>query len=250
MKRCLFSLICLITVIGCSTAQQSQTPSTPLPLPTEKPVDGIRGDTIPQQPDFTQNDPPGILQDTVGLPDSAFVNLAWFGDAFVFDMRYATANNFTNQVVYPCATCKVRYSVAKALLAVAQDLKDQGGYRIKFFDCYRPVSVQHTFWEIYPDARYVANPNTTGSVHNKGAAVDITLVDSQGVELDMGTGFDHFGEEAHHDYRQLASGILENRVLLKQSMEVQGFRSIATEWWHYNYKGGVGISFANEPLCE
>lgn len=190
------------------------------------------------------------LPDTLSLPDSAFVNLAWFEDAFVYDLRYATANNFTGKVVYPCAECKIRFGVAKALLRVADGLRQEGGYRIKFYDCYRPVSVQRTFWEIYPDARYVANPNTTGSVHNKGAAVDITLVDSLGQELDMGTGYDHFGVEAHHDYVDLPAEVLANRRRLKTALEAEGFHSIRTEWWHYNYQKGAGYGLADEPLCE
>ncbi|HAA13012.1 MAG TPA: peptidase M15 [Cytophagales bacterium] len=238
--------------MSCSTAQQSgQTPTTQLPT-NDLPPDngGIRYDTINQIPDLTQEDPPPFLQDTVGIHDSVFVNMAWFGDAFVFDLRYATDNNFVGQTVYPCAVCKIRYGVAKALLKAAEKLDEGGGYKIKFFDCYRPVSVQRTFWEIYPDARYVANPNTTGSVHNKGAAVDITLVDAYGEELNMGTDFDHFDEEAHQDYMQFPADILANRTLLKETMESVGFRSIRTEWWHYNYQGGAGYGLANEPLCR
>ena len=73
-----------------------------------------------------------------------------------------------------------------------------------------------------------------GSNHNRGTAVDITLVDSLGVELEMGTDFDYFGNKAHHAYTYLPKQTLENRKLLKSVMESHGFWSITSEWWHYN----------------
>lgn len=229
-----------ILLTACSSAQQSagQLPSV-----------AYRNDTINQVPVLENVDPPAILQDTIGLPDTAFVNLAWFGDTFAFDLRYATEDNFTKQTVYPCAVCKIRYGVAKQLLEAAAILSPQG-LKIKFFDCYRPVAVQRIFWEIFPDARYVANPNTSGSIHNRGAAVDITLVRADGTPLDMGTAFDHFGEEAHHDYTQLSAAVLANRKVLRSTMEAVGFNAIRTEWWHYNLGANKKYPLADVPLCE
>ena len=91
-------------------------------------------------------------------------------------------------------------------------------------------------WKIVPDANYVANPKK-GSIHNRGGAVDITLVDSLGVEIDMGTKFDFFGEEASHNYLNLPESVLKNRVLLKEIMLKNNFKSFDSEWWHYNLKG-------------
>lgn len=242
MARNIFTLASLFLIAVACSGKQSNS--------TEIPAADLQGDTINQVPDLAQEDPPAILQDTVGLADSAFVNLAWFGEAFAYDMRYATDNNFTGKTVYPCAVCKIRYAAAKALLRAADSLQVAGGYRIQFFDCYRPVDVQRTFWEIFPNAQYVANPNTSGSVHNRGMAVDITLVDAEGNPLDMGTDFDHFEEEAHHDFTELPEEVLANRSLLKSTMESVGFRSIRTEWWHYNYGESRRYPLANEPLCE
>ncbi|MGB5500207.1 MAG: M15 family metallopeptidase, partial [Maribacter sp.] len=73
-----------------------------------------------------------------------------------------------------------------------------------------------------------------GSIHNKGGAVDITLVTMDGEELDMGTDFDFFGKRAYHDNLDLPQDVLDNRKLLKETMEKHGFWSIRTEWWHYN----------------
>jgi D-alanyl-D-alanine dipeptidase len=170
----------------------------------------------------------GLLQ-----TDDAFVKLALLDDSFVYDMRYATDNNFLHKKVYTCDECQIRGEVAKALIKANDGFKKKG-YTIKFYDCYRPLDVQKIMWEVYPDAQYVANP-ATGSIHNRGGAVDITLVDSKGKELNMGTEFDHFGEEAHHAYTKMDSAVLANRTLLKQGMEAHGFSPIKSEWWHYNF---------------
>jgi len=179
--------------------------------------------------------------------DSGFVKLNDNKD-FAFDMRYATTNNFLKEKVYPCPTCLVRSEVADALIK-ANKIFLQKGFRIKFFDCYRPVDVQKKMWAIKPDNRYVANPKG-GSIHNRGAAVDMTLVDQAGKELDMGTEFDHFGEEAHHAYLKLSSQILENRKYLKAVMEQCGFVAQSTEWWHYNFGDRSRFKISNEALCK
>ena len=181
--------------------------------------------------------------------DTTLVNMKVHADLFAFDMRYATANNFLKEKVYPCDNCLVRAAVAKALVKASEILKSSG-YRIKFYDCFRPVDVQRKMWAIMPDSRYVANPNKSGSIHNRGAAVDITLVDLNGKELDMGTAFDHFGVEAHHTYTNLSAQVLENRKLLKRVMEQCGFVAQPTEWWHYNYGDRSRYKISNEKLCK
>ena len=184
------------------------------------------------------------------LPDTAFVSLKQYADGFSYDMKYATPDNFLKKVVYDCGNCLVRKEVADALIRANDSLKTHGVH-IKFFDCYRPVDVQKQMWEIYPDARYVANPHTTGSIHNRGGAVDITLVDNQEKELDMGTSFDFFGKEAHHAYTNLPDTVLANRKLLKTVMQSFGFNPITTEWWHYNFKASKKYSLSNFKLeCE
>jgi D-alanyl-D-alanine dipeptidase len=109
------------------------------------------------------------------------------------------------------------------------------GLGLKIFDGYRPFSVTRKMWEILPDDRYVANPKN-GSRHNRGAAVDVTLVDSTGNELEMPTVFDDFSEKAGHDFMDLPQHILTNRSLLKEIMTKYGFMPIKTEWWHYDLK--------------
>ena len=163
-----------------------------------------------------------------------FVLLRSLSNDFVFDMKYATPDNFLKQAVYDCGECYLRKSTAKALVKANEEFKSLG-YRIKLFDCYRPLSVQKKMWKILPGTHYVANP-AKGSKHNRGAAVDLTLVDAQGKELDMGTPFDFFGKKAHHTCTTLPKKILENRKLLKDVLNKYNFKSIFSEWWHYEYR--------------
>ena len=163
-----------------------------------------------------------------------FVLLRSLSNDFVFDMKYATPDNFLKQAVYDCGECYLRKSTAKALVKANEEFKSLG-YRIKLFDCYRPLSVQKKMWKILSGTHYVANP-AKGSKHNRGAAVDLTLVDAQGKELDMGTPFDFFGKKAHHTCTTLPKKVLENRKLLKDVLNKYNFKSIFSEWWHYEYR--------------
>lgn len=177
------------------------------------------------------------------LADTLFIRLADYSTDFQYDMRYATDNNFLKAQVYDCAECYTRVKTAKALIAANSDFMKEG-YQIKFFDCYRPNDVQYKMWEIVPNPQYVADP-VKGSIHNKGGAVDITLVDMDRQELDMGTDFDFFGRKAYHDNLDLPEEVLKNRKLLKETMEKHGFWSIRTEWWHYNLSAA-----SNDPVAN
>jgi len=162
------------------------------------------------------------------------VELKTLDSSFVYDIRYATTNNFVGKQMYPCPKCYVRPVVAKALLEIQKELKKQG-LRLKLFDCYRPGKVQQALWNIKPDPRYVADPKK-GSMHNRGAAVDVTIVDKNGKELDMGTTYDFFGKKAHHSYKKLSDTVIKNRLFLKNLMQKYDLEPITTEWWHYSYR--------------
>jgi len=203
---------------------------------TEIILDSVSKDTIVKEAK-------SALKTFESLADTTFVRLADFSKDFAYDMRYATENNFLKAKVYDCAECYTRVKTAKALIEANNDFM-KNGVKIKFFDCYRPNSVQYKMWEIVPNPQYVANPDK-GSIHNKGGAVDITLVDMEGNELDMGTDFDYFGKRAYHDNMDLPQEILDNRKLLKETMEAHGFWSIRTEWWHYNLSAASNDRVAN-----
>ena len=175
-----------------------------------------------------------LLSFVVWGQQSDFVRLKDLSPDFVYELKYATPDNFLKQAVYDCGECYLRKSTAEALVKANEAFK-QLGYRIKLFDCYRPLSVQKKMWKILPGTHYVANP-AKGSKHNRGAAVDLTLVDAQGKELNMGTPFDFFGKEAHHTYTEHTKEVLENRKLLKEILDKYNFKSIYSEWWHYEYR--------------
>lgn len=181
--------------------------------------------------------------------DSTFVNLKDFSNDFVFDLKYATEDNFLKAKVYDCAECYLRYKTVKALIKASKKFMKLG-YKIKLFDCYRPLDIQKKMWKIVSNPAYVANP-AKGSIHNRGGAVDLTLVDLTGKELEMGTEFDFFGKEASHNYIKLPENVLRNRKLLKKIMTRSGFKIFESEWWHYNLKAAAKNKIANfKWKCE
>ncbi len=164
-------------------------------------------------------------------------------DSYILDLKYATEDNFVKEQLYECPRCFLRPIAAAALQEIHETFKVKG-LHIKLLDCYRPAPVQQRLWDKVPNASYVTPPSK-GSMHNRGLAVDLTLVDENGVELDMGTPYDFFGRKAHHTHTDLPATVLENRKLLKTTMEKFGFKSIRTEWWHYSY---VGTRFAIDDM--
>ena len=166
---------------------------------------------------------------------SLWTELVQINSDIRLDLRYATANNFVKSQLYECGRCLLRPEVAEAVVKAHQILSRQG-IGLKMYDCYRPRPVQQKLWDIVPNASYVTPP-AKGSMHNRGCAVDLTLVDGEGNELDMGTEFDFFGKAAHHTTLDLPEEVLANRRLLKETMASVGLKSIRTEWWHYSYPG-------------
>jgi len=162
------------------------------------------------------------------------------------DLRYAGLNNFTGENLYNgCLLQAYLHQHAAEKFRRAVDLlkQEKPGWSFLIFDALRPLSVQRRMWsfvENTPQQIYVANPQR-GSIHNFGLAIDLTLVDEQGHEVDMGTAFDSFEELAQprHEEKFLQSGQLTNtqvtnRKILRKVMLEAGFLSIPHEWWHFN----------------
>lgn len=166
---------------------------------------------------------------------AAWTEVARLDSSIVIDMKYATTENFVEEKMYDCSRCFLRPEVAKAVVRIHQRLQKQG-LGLKLLDCFRPRPIQWKLWEKVPDPRYVADPQE-GSMHNRGAAVDLTLVSAEGEELDMGTPFDFFGPEAHPAYTNLPDSVLTNRAILREAMLSEGFQPITTEWWHFSLSG-------------
>jgi D-alanyl-D-alanine dipeptidase len=163
----------------------------------------------------------------------------------VIDMRYATAANFTGKVLYPVARCKLRRAVVARLVKAAKALR-ASDRRLLIWDCYRPRSIQDVLWKLVPDERYVANPRL-GSRHNRGAAVDVGLVDKDGKPVTLPTAFDEFSEAAHRDTALAGDRGAEARML-DAAMKAAGFVGLATEWWHYDAPDAATYALSDEPL--
>lgn len=192
-----------------------------------------------------------LLSCNSSLPDGPnrkgeIVDLLSIDSSFVLDIRYATANNFTKVVLYPEAKGKLRREAAESLAAVQRELKPMG-LRLKIYDGYRPLSIQWKLWEVVPNEDFVANPKK-GSRHNRGAAVDLTIIDASGNELEMPTGYDDFTAKASHEFMDLSAAALKNRALLKDVMMKHGFLPIKSEWWHYDFNGWDKYEILDEPL--
>lgn len=195
---------------------------------------------IPQPETVAEVDTPKIEEPTIEEPAPPdFDTTIWeevvrLDESIALDLRYATENNFVEEKMYDCGRCFLRPDVAREVAKIHQELQAKG-YGLKMFDCYRPRPIQWKLWNKVPDPRYVADPRK-GSMHNRGMAVDLTIVDGEGNELDMGTDFDYFGKEAYHAYKEHPDEVLDNRKLLLSTMEAHNFRPTTTEWWHYSWK--------------
>lgn len=151
------------------------------------------------------------------------------------ELRYATTNNFTKEVLYPFHHCYLIREAAMRLAEVQEELK-ASGLGLKVWDGYRPMSVQKKLWDLVQDERYIVNPKKGGR-HTRGTAVDLTLVDKNGKELVMPTPFDEFTERAHRDYMKTSKEAIANRALLEQVMQRHCFVGMPTEWWHFDLVG-------------
>jgi zinc D-Ala-D-Ala dipeptidase len=210
---------------------------------------------------FAQNIPPNkyglqvvsipalYKQSVAADSNQAFIDIISYIPGIRRDIRYATAANFTHHVLYPYAGVFLRLPAAKALSAVQRELNNQG-LGLLIYDAYRPYSITEKMWEIVPDDRYAANPRN-GSGHNRGVAVDLTIVDLRsGKPLTMPTDFDDFTEKAHHAYPVSDTTIAANRTLLRSIMEKHGFIPLTTEWWHYYLKDYKQYPLMNIPFSS
>ncbi len=178
---------------------------------------------------------------------SDWVNVQQFEPSLYLDMAYATPHNFLKEAVYPHAVCLLHRPIAEALQRAQHNVLQQG-YSLKLWDCYRPLSVQKKMWALVPDARYVADPKD-GSRHNRGAAVDITLVTAQGKSLEMPTNFDDFSVQASPtSYARWSAPARKHFDILKQAMLAAGFDPLPSEWWHYDERGWRHYEISDFPL--
>ena len=200
------------------------------------------------KPIETSNNDEPVNSSKVDIVESnGFVLLSSLDKDIVINLKYATTDNFTKKVVYPNNVCVLRKTTADKLVKANTQLKKLG-YIIKVWDAYRPVYVQQIFWDIVKDSRFVANPKNGGSIHNKGCAVDITLVDVNGTDVKMPSKFDDFSSNAYRSNSKMTVEAKKNMDLLTKCMVANGFTTINTEWWHFEDAGSKNYKIANVNL--
>ena len=173
----------------------------------------------------------GSSAQVMATPTPDFVDIQQLIPSVVLDIKYATTDNFTHTKLYdsPNPKAVLRRGTADKLKKVADEVEKKG-YHLKIWDAYRSPDAQFKMWKLVPDTRYVANPNKGYSNHSRGSAVDVTLIDLQGNELSMPTGYDDFTPAAARAKDNV------NAKYLQTVMLENGFKSLATEWWHFDDK--------------
>lgn len=163
---------------------------------------------------------------------SPLVEITESGDNVLISLAYATKDNFTGEPVYkPDARCFLHPEAARCLRQAIALARVQG-LTVKIFDAYRPTEVQWALWNHTPDPDFLADPRR-GSPHSRGVAIDLTLCDADGRELDMGTPFDTFSPLSHHGHPGISAEAQRNRFLLMGIMTTAGWDFYRNEWWHY-----------------
>lgn len=218
MRKFLWMLLLCCFLTGCTEVSPLEVTEIPTTIP----------ETVPQTV-VTKPCEEVVYPDP---QDMVFVAVEDYLPQVHTELKYATEDNFTGQVVYEFSTVYLRYGTLQKLAAVQTDLEELG-LGLKIWDAFRPVAAQYKLWEICPDRRYVANPNTGFSDHSRGNTVDVTLVDSQGREVPMPTGFDDFTKKADRDYSDCSREAADNALILEVLMEKHGFTGYQNEWWHF-----------------
>lgn len=225
MRRYLFlALIAVLLLSRCGA------PAAPVPpLPAEPPA-------VSDTPEAPAEAKPLPEPEPAPVPEPAPADLVAVVDylpGIYTELRYASDNNFTHQVIYSFSDAYLRYGTVQKL-AAAQAVLETEGYSLLIWDAFRPVSAQFKLWEICPDPAYVANPEKGYSSHSRGSTVDITLVTLDGDPVEMPTDFDDFTAMADRDYSDVSEEAAANAGLLEEAMTAAGFKPYSAEWWHYS----------------
>jgi len=225
-----FSFLVLINLAAISCGQTNNNP-----LPESQPVQHL---CCQQQNELT---PKEQEMERLGL-----IDVSTLDPGIMVQIIYATPYNFMGRVLYEDINrAYLQPDVAQKLLNAYKALKQlRPDLTLIVYDAARPISVQREMWKMVAGTKwdyYVSNPARGGGMHNFGAAVDLTLIDGTGKTLDMGTPFDYFGEEANTDKENelvkkglITARELQNRLLLRKVMTDAGFRTVKSEWWHFN----------------
>ncbi|TKC12628.1 D-alanyl-D-alanine dipeptidase [Pedobacter polaris] len=193
------------------------------------------------------NDYKAYKADYTVHPNNELIEIKKAIPSVVLDIRYATKNNFMQQVMYKQARAFARKPVVEKLKRI-QAILNKKGYGLKIFDAYRPYEITLAFWEKASDKNFVANP-AKGSKHNRGCAVDLTIIDIKtGKDVPMPTPYDSFAPEAAPHFANLPAAIIKNRDYLITTMQANGFKVIYNEWWHFDFNGWQNYDLMDIPF--
>ena len=262
MKRRIAALVLIFTLLltGCCYApgnEQASFIEKWMALPTLPMEDYHSNKTYSQDSGETPTEPVGPDNIAIETPvinldempkreNSDFVRVRDYIPDIVTDLKYATANNFTGTVVYDFTDVYLRYSTVLKLMDVQDELRQQG-LRLKIWDGFRPVEAQWSLWYAKPDPNYVSNPTTGHNSHSRGNTVDVTIVDAEGREVEMPSGFDEFTSFADRDYSDCTVTAAANATLLQEVMERHGFTGLQSEWWHFSENQEYEIEKVFDP---
>ena len=252
----LWIILLALCLVGCGNQQEETGSIRETSLPTEAveaqtTTETTEAPTVPS----TQTEPPTtepvqtepILQPEPHNED--FVKVTTYIPDLAVDLRYATKNNFTGQQIYSFTDVYLRYGTVQKLILVQEELRQQG-LSLKIWDGFRPPSAQFLLWEVYPDHTYVSDPNKGFSSHSRGNTVDLTLVYTDGREVEMPTEFDDFSKRADRNYNDCTKEAAKNGQLLETVMKKHGFKPYSKEWWHFTDTTAYDVEQAFEPVAE
>lgn len=230
MKKIWILLLALQLLSGCQKQETVEHPPLTVAAQTV-PEETVLAETLPPEPPAS---------------DDVFVRVLDYIPTAFQEVRYATEQNFTGTVIYDFEDAYLRWGTVKKLQLVCADLEELGFY-IKIWDGFRPVSAQFALWEACPDPTYVADPNKGFSSHSRGNTIDLTLVDENGVELEMPSDFDDFSLQADRDYADCTQIAANNAEILEILMEKHGFQGYSGEWWHYSDSAAYPVEHVFVP---
>jgi len=188
-------------------------------------------------------------QGPVRKPD--LVELIKLDPTIRLDIRYATANNFLGRAVYTEARAFLQRPAAEALVRANRALRKQG-YGLIIHDGYRPWAVTKIFWDATPEDKkeFVADP-AKGSRHNRGCAVDLSMVELKtGKVVEMPSAYDEMSERSHINYAGGSNESRRLREILRAAMEGEGFAVYEPEWWHYDYEDWKLYPILDRPFAD
>ena len=225
----------LMLAAGCTEAPSSAGFTDPpqLASPTASPAPTPEASAEPSPAITASPSPTPVPAPEAPESDASLVRVQDYIPGILVEARYASTDNFTGEVIYDYTDAYLRYGTVKKLATVQDELSSMG-YTLKIWDAYRTVAAQKALWAVCPDARYVANPYTGSSSHNRGNTVDLTIVSADGGSIEMPSGFDDFSLKADRDYSDVSASAGENARLLESVMTAAGFRGYSAEWWHYS----------------